>query len=276
VRWHVIPAAFLVALVLLAGVSISRPAAAYPVSNVFLPLVQRAPEPCSVAPTLIAPANGAQVNTLIPLYQYDNGTANGVTRYGLEVATDASFAVLAFYSWSDSVNASGARTYRSPWNLTPATTYYWRTYLTCGTQRINSSVWTFRTGFGGVILSAPSILQPASGSTITDTRPLVRWTAVPGAVEYLVDFWDSVSKSGYLGRATATEYQSFTLKPNTRYDLKVSARNDYAWGYQQSGWSFTTGATAGATALDVGETRLIVVQVNEAGETVVSVVPPTD
>src|SRR5512139_3644104 len=58
-----------------AGVQLHRTAdiTFTPVATLYLPIVLQNYAPCTTVPTLLSPANGAALNTLIPLFQWDSG-----------------------------------------------------------------------------------------------------------------------------------------------------------------------------------------------------------
>jgi hypothetical protein len=204
---------------------------------------------CSTAPTLIGPANGSTLNTLIPLFQWDSGNNPNATEFYLEVWLDPELT-----DWATGLRCTGCRTqginqWRSMSNLDLATTHYWRTYLMCGsTQGPYSEVWSFTTGSGGTILPGPNLLSPANGSTLAGTVVTLQWSPVSGAAEYLVHF---VAGSAHNVRAVGgTETTITWLSPNTTYEWWVQARNDYAWGTDSTHWQFTTGASGSSIQLN--------------------------
>lgn len=139
--------------------------------------------------------------------------------------------------------------FRFPWNFQPATTYYWRAWLLCGEiAGPYSEVWSFTTGSGGTILPAPTLIAPANGSTLPSLSVTLQWSAVDGAVEYLVH-WRKAGEGGYTySWVTDTQKEIRWLEPQTSYEWWISARNDYAIGNDSETWQFTTPAESSLTS----------------------------
>ena len=210
-----------------------------PAFTTYLPAVFKNYGSCSTIPTLLSPANGSDLNTLIPLFQWDSGNDPNATALRLQVATDPDFTYTVMSLWY--VGGTGVGQFRFPHNLDPATTYYWRAWLLCGeTEGPYSEVWSFTTGSGGTILLAPTLIAPANGSTLPSVT--LQWSAVDGTVEYLVH-WRKVGQGWYTYTwVTDTQREISWLEANTSYEWWVSARNDYAIGDDSETWQFTTPA----------------------------------
>jgi hypothetical protein len=163
------------------------------------------------------------------------------TKLRLQVAKDLDFTKIVsglYYS-----GVTGVGEFRFPHNLDPDTAYYWRAGLMCDdTEGPYSDVWSFTTGSGGTILSAPTLIAPANGSTPPSLPVTLQWSAVDGTVEYLVH-WRKVGEGGYgYSWETETQRELSWLDANTSYEWWVSARNDYAIGEDSETWQFTTPA----------------------------------
>jgi len=211
-----------------------------PVATNYLPLVLRNYGGfCSTIPTLLSPANGSSLNTIAPLFRWDNGNNPSATMLRLQVAKDPGFTQSVWSLWFS--GTSGVIEFRFPRNLDPATTYYWRAWLMCGdAQGPYSEVWSFTTGSRGTILPAPALVAPINGSTVPATTVTLRWSSVSGAVEYLVR-WRQVGQEGYNYQwVNDTQTTISWLSTNTTYEWWVSARNDYAIGTDSETWRFTT------------------------------------
>lgn len=144
-------------------------------------------------------------------------------------------------------NGTGEGQFLFPNNLSPSTTYFWRAWLMCNeTEGHYTDVWSFTTGSGGTILSAPTLLAPTDDSTPPSVPIYLQWSAVGDAVEYIVHwrklggglFYESVSE-------TQTEFNWFDA--NTTYEWWVTARNDYAMGEDSETWQFTTPANSSSS-----------------------------
>lgn len=201
---------------------------------------------CSTAPTLISPANGSTLNTLIPLFEGDNGNNPNATAALLEVALDQGFTNRAF---SVRLNFGGQETWRHRpiENLDPTKTHYWRAHLICGDDEgPYSETRSFRTGSGGTILPGPGLVAPADGSTLAGTTVTLKWTTVNGAIGCQVWYQEVGGQGGTVVRYYdhyPTQTTRTGLAPNTTYEWYVQARNDYAWGNESAHWQFTTGAS---------------------------------
>ena len=112
----------------------------------------------------------------------------------------------------------------------------------CGeTQGPDSEMWSFTAGSGGTMLPGPSLLSPASGSTLAGTTVTPQWSSVSGAAEYVV--YDKADRTSWR-TVNGTQITINWLDPHTTYEWWVKARNDYAWGAESIHWTFTTGASS--------------------------------
>lgn len=207
----------------------------------YLPAIFKGYGACSTIPTLLSPANGSNLNTIAPLFRWDNGNNPSATTLRLQVAKDSGFTQSVRSLWSG--GTSGVSEFRFTSNLDPATTYYWRAWLMCNdTQGPYSEVWSFTTGSDGTILAAPMLTAPANGSTLPSLPVTLQWSTVDGTVEYLLR-WRKVGQGGYTySWQTETQREFSWLEANTSYEWWVSARNDYAIGENSETWQFTTPA----------------------------------
>jgi hypothetical protein len=183
---------------------------------------------CTTTPTPISPPDGAAPNTLIPLFEWDNGNEPGAVYLSLEIAKDPYFSrkVLTFENRS-----LLSRSWHIRSNLEASTTYYWRVFFVCNeTKGPPIEVREFTTGSEGVILPAPNLISPLDLSTISSETVLLQWEPVEGAVEYLVEWQESTKTIWYCPLTSGTEYEIYRLRPNTTYEWRVAARNDYATG----------------------------------------------
>lgn len=204
----------------------------------YLPIILKDFTPCDTIPTLLSPANGGNIDTLIPVYRWNNGNDLNATESDIQVSKDIDFTI---DTWStSSYYRSGVYELQFPWNLTPDTTYYWRVFLKCkNTRGPYSEVWSFTTSSNGTILPAPTLLAPPNGSTVPSTSVTLQWSAVPGAAMYQV-VWRKTSAYIYYVMKTNDTQVQLMLSPNTTYEWWVSAQNDYAFGDDSETWTFNT------------------------------------
>lgn len=209
--------------------------------NIYLPLIKNG-SPCSKAPILLEPANGSNLDNLIPIFSFDTGNDPNVTGFVMSVARDVDFNQ-SVTSLSISGSVSGIYNFRFSQNFDPSTTLYWRAYNRCGEiQSPYSQTWSFTTGSGGPIMPAPTLISPPDDSVLPTLPVNLEWSAVNGAWEYLVH-WRRTGLGGYSYTYTAdTNFTIWGLNPNTTYEWWITARNDYAWGLESEKWQFTTPA----------------------------------
>jgi hypothetical protein len=221
----------------------------------FLPIALRnfgAPGPSADVPTLISPANGSTLDTISPMFKWDNGNSPTATGLWVEIWEDPALTQWAF--GLEDTYTPGVVGWRPSVNLEPGTTYYWRAFFTYdGSDGPPSQVWSFTTGSGGTLLPGPDLLSPANGSTLAGTTTTAQWSPVDGAVEYLAHFKSATRHS--TRQRTETQVTITGLSPNTAYEWWVQARNDYGWGNESAHWSFTTGAAAASLGKDAAAER---------------------
>lgn len=205
---------------------------------IFLPTISRQePIACTAQPVLLEPADGAMLNTLLPLFRWVSPTETAVTRVRLEISTSAVFDTI-----DSSVIARPSSTdWWFPFDLQSDTQYYWRMQAWCGDVRgPYTSARAFRTGSGGTGPASPQRTAPANGTT-TETTLTFRWQAVDGATGYVV-YYRPVGQNGYsYVRLTVTQWTD-TLTPGTTYEWWVRARNDYSLSEITEHWQFTVQA----------------------------------
>ena len=115
----------------------------------------------------------------------------------------------------------------------------------CGaTYSPYSNVFTFKTGSGGVILPAPLLKSPVSG-TVGLIKPVtLMWYSVAGAVGYQVHY-GKVGSGGYtLVWTGGTSYVLNFVSANSTYEWWVVAYNNYAYGASSVRRRFSTGSFA--------------------------------
>jgi hypothetical protein len=224
--------------------------AAYPgpSNTVYFPLVYGAPS-CSAPPTLIGPANGSSLTTLVPFFQWQPVADLNATAMVLEVATDPSFvdaSLVADISFgpTSAIWTNGGT--RLPGNFNPLTTYYWHVYVECGnTQGPLSPAWSLTSApQTGEFLPPASLTLPSDGTVVPANSVTLQWSAVTGAIDYLVVWYPATSLSSFdFAYVSGTSLNIGPLFANTTYEWYVQARNDYADGIETNPVSFNTSAT---------------------------------
>jgi len=223
------------------GSSDAPEASSFVALKTYLPVVLKPYERCPAAGGLISPEDGASLHTLAPLFRWNPVSHPRVTSYVLDTSLNREFTPFQFREWLGDLRD----THRMAANLPEATTIYWRVSLACGDELGPSSpVWSFTTGSGGVIPSAPSLVAPANGSTLADEQVTLQWAPVSGAVEYYVT-WSRKDAYRYINRwVEGTQLTDDSFWSDTTYEWWVAARSRYAIGPDSPVWEFTTPAAA--------------------------------
>jgi hypothetical protein len=189
---------------------------------------------------LLTPTNGSLVNSLIPVITFLQ-QSNVVSGSYVYVTTDP-----AFHSFVAILGTSGGGlgtvTVNLFNNLQPGTTTYWHAldYCSFGFSPY-SSVFTFTTGSGGVILPGPALVSPASGTVGVGAQVTLTWNAVGGASGY--QLWLSQPDGSNYSYFVTTLWQAVqSLQASATYTWYVQAYNDYAYGAESEQRIFQTGS----------------------------------
>jgi len=209
------------------------------------------PQACALpAPTLIAPANGSRVNTLVPKFSW-SGTAE-TDDYRIQVSTVSDFSSTVWDIWWGGLTNNPIEVQEMR-NLSASTTYYWRVAPICqgDTQGAFSQAFTFSTeAITGPFLDAPSVIEPADGAQVSSTNVRFRWNDLAGALAYQLRFYTSYETAQadqhYMAWWSGGWYTSAggTFDPNTTVYWRLLVRNDLGWGPLSPIRSFTTGSDA--------------------------------
>jgi hypothetical protein len=235
-----------------------------PANTIYLPLVLNIPHPL---PVLVGPQNGAVLDTLIPLFQWDTSAQPANTSSCLAFSTGPHPTGCNASGFA----SSGPHQIVAWYNLSSSTTYFWRVGAVYNGDYDNpnwSEEWSFTTGpTGGTILPSPTLISPANGSSVPPNNPypVLNWNAVAGAVEYSVTLHD-MDRDYWYGIDTTTTQVTLSwppLYPLTHYEWYVEARNNYAWGTSSVTWQFIT--TSGSTSLTSYGSGLDHVRMNPDG-----------
>lgn len=205
-----------------------------PTNFAYVPAILHVPPapPPPPLPTLVAPANGAALNTLIPTFEWRMPPAgeDEVLSFCLSFSPDPADTGCQYgggYHEEDELQVWS--------NLEPATTYYWRIGIVEDGDYDNirfSETWQFTTGSGGVILPPPVLLSPADGVSISLSDAIFEWSAVAGSVEYQLltcEYFGGCYIWFTPGTALDLSLEDYAFVSGDYYWL-VAARNDYAWG----------------------------------------------
>lgn len=189
--------------------------------------------------SIVSPENGAQVTTLTPSLSVANALepeGEAVT-YAFQLYKDAALTTLVSSTDSLSPGSGGATSWTPPVTLVDQTRYYWRATATDphGAQT-QSMVANFMVNVGNRAPSAPVIMSPAPGTTVTSTN--VTMTVAnsidvdsdPVTYTFELDKLNTFNSSdkrssGALvaGSGGVTNWTANTLVENTRYYWRVKA-----------------------------------------------------
>ncbi len=181
-------------------------------------------------PVLATPANGSYTSDLTPTFDWNDVT--GAISYTILVDNNSDF------SSPEITNSPTVSTYTPAANLTIGT-YYWKVLATnsYGSSTYSGS-WSVSLGSPP---SAPALVSPANGSTVTDFTPAFDWNDVSGAESYtiLVDNNSDFSSPEINQSPTVSTYTPSDDLGYGTYYWKVSAENSYGTGSYSSTWSLT-------------------------------------
>jgi hypothetical protein len=207
-----------------------------PTDFAYIPLSLHVPDtpPPPTPPSLVAPADGAALDTLIPTFKWTMPPSD---------EPNLSFC-LAYDTLPNNFSCIYYGGYREDrelqiWsNLEPGTTYYWRVATVReGDDPIWSDEWQFTTGSDGEILPAPALVSPANGATIGLAEAQFAWNAVAGSVEYqLVTCPEAGGCYIWFSTDPSLDLAPYDAFEPGGLEWLVAARNDYAWGADSEWW----------------------------------------
>jgi len=180
-------------------------------------------------PVLLSPACGSNVTTVAPELVW---LAAGTYWYGVDIATDPSFAQVAARVSPRSYLTGPER--RTPLliNLQPGVQYYWRVgYEATPGSYVWSLSESFVTGDMGDLPRAPMLVLPESGTTVYSLKPHLTWEQLAGADMYLVTLGVNGNSFTYNILSPYPELNvPFPLLAGRTYAWRVKARNASGWG----------------------------------------------
>ena len=210
--------------------------------SLYLPLTMNIDSACLVAPTLLAPVDQSYLNTLIPLYRFDQGNSPDTEGFEYEISLYNDFSE-TYSSGNWTGPSSGVFEFRQLFNLPSHTTFFWRVRNDCGySMSPYSETWSFTTGTDGVILQTPTLSSPLNGNHVSELNPTLEWVGVEAAVEYSLGLKELEESWYYVLGSVEPRFELWALTPNTTYEWWVTMRNDYAWSESSDHWQFTTPA----------------------------------
>ncbi|MCE1164429.1 MAG: hypothetical protein LWX07_03390, partial [Bacteroidetes bacterium] len=186
------------------------------------------------APTLISPANGANILTTTPTLDWND--VSGAVSYEVQVATDSGFVNMILNS------GTTASQYSVPsGTLAGNLTYFWRARAENGSGTGPwSAVWKFRIV---TLPTAPTLVYPLNYSTNQSPTPTLDWDSLASASTYRIQIGaDSLFSSIIYDTAGVSRsylnVRPGILQPNMRYFWRVNAANIAGTGPWSVVWNF--------------------------------------
>lgn len=207
------------------------------------------------APTLLEPANSAQLDTLIPNYVWEQVSVD-VFRYRFHLSRSPDFSAIDETVRFVTSNPSPGSPYNgfSRSNLISDTVYYWRVASICedtGEEGPFSSPFSFRTAPpGGIILPAPNQFAPNDGAAVGSTRVTFSLGEVNGAVKYQFRYYHSQADGWddwFRWQSRKGPLSTSIFDPQETIYWRGAAVNSYAVGTPSVQRSFTTPAVMTST-----------------------------
>lgn len=203
-------------------------------ASLYLPMISGGPDTtCSTLPMLLEPADGAQLDTLIPVFKWTFSPDPQTTDLRLELSIMPNFETITN-------RYESAPSYEEMWfpfNLLADTTYYWRIMIFCNeAEGPYTAIRSFHTGANGVVPAAAQLSEPADGAETSSTITF-RWQAVDQATQYGLYY----HRAGAPGTQTeSVDGTSVTLELESGvYEWWVRARSSYAFGPESARWQIT-------------------------------------
>jgi len=114
-----------------------------------------------------------------------------------------------------------------------------------GTGGAVTSAVSLELGVSAAAAAAPTLTAPANAATGVKVRPVLTWTAVPGALTYVVEVSTNVGFTAIVASATVTTNTwtvDTTLASTTQHFWRVRPTNYCGNGANSAVFTFTTGA----------------------------------
>ena len=200
---------------------------------------------CPQSARLLSPANGAVLDTLLPVFQWDTSKQPTGVKGCLSLSTQPDSPSCNIHTYTI-VSSHSQRAFMVQENLLPGTVYYWRVGIV--TQHTEpacrwSQEWSFTTApAGGELPPGPQLTAPANHSTLPPEDLVLSWKRISGAAGYFVH-WSSVdghTTNCVFFSAGTTNYTipGVNLTPGYRYEWWVKARSAYGYGPASESWTF--------------------------------------
>ena len=201
------------------------------ICKAYLPLLSY-----QVTPVLLAPADAAQLSSLAPLLSW-RPVVSGLHK--IQVSTDSGFApsVTLAVSTTKQIKLPLATQVDTEItsNLKPATTYYWRVGVALPQGDSYTPVQNFTTPAQDAVQlpGVVPIISPRNNASLTGSRVLLKWGALPGAILYRIRMFDA---SGNQFGPGTEEVDGNTVAlwvenmPKGSYTWKIKVLTASGWG----------------------------------------------
>ncbi len=206
--------------------------------------IPNTPQP-PLAPTLVSPANGADVDTTTPTLEW-NASA-GADSYMMQLATDADFDGMV----SSTGTALTSRSF-ADFPLTIDTTYYWRV---AAINDVGQGDWSEIQTFTVVEPQppvAPILVSPADEADVYTHYPQLVWQYMSNVDEYTIElaeddeFTDVVWWATHVPGASTDDHfhtiTGFPFEDDMTYYWRVKASNEHGESDWSEVYSFTVRA----------------------------------
>lgn len=190
---------------------------------------------------LSSPSNGSSGVALKPELKWS--AATNAASYKVQICT--------YGWWSTDLVVNyypvTATSYTLPANLNGLTYYYWRiiAYGTTGdestSKMCSQGYWNFTTT--ATAPGVPTLSTPANGATNQTLTPMLTWSSVSSATDYLYQVSTSSSFSSFVanGSTNTTNWSPSTnFAYGTVYYWRIAAKNSAGSSAYSSAWNFKT------------------------------------
>ena len=189
------------------------------------------------SPVLLSPANGAVLDTLLPVFHWNTGQQPTGVKGCLSLSTQANTQGCNIFTYTI-VSSLSERSYRVQENLLPGTVYFWRVGIESQHPEAPcnwSQEWIFTTGpAGGQLPPSPQLFAPPDNSILPHQNVVLLWRPIGGAAGYTLHWYslDDINSNTVYLDASSTSYTipGLNLTPGYRYEWWVKARSSYGYG----------------------------------------------
>ena len=171
------------------------------------------------SPTLLTPTNGAQLDTLIPTFWWDNGIIQMQIVIRIQIAADPHNGCKSqIILWQSSCCWTSELQFFQQLLARHQHTIGKHILCAMGESRPILRFRSFATGSGGIILPPPTLKTPANGTVLTNNAATLEWNPVGGARRIFVSYRPT-GENWYSWRITTATQEDYSyLDANTTYE----------------------------------------------------------